>query len=147
MATRPTIVLASAFLAFAAGCVSFEDSLVYHPLRCTSEEVAPEPPIRDLTLHAADGTAIHARWCPRPGSAGAIVYCHGNGGDLEIRARPVRELGKALGESLLIFDYPGYGRSGGQPSEAGCYAAADAAYDWLTKEQHIPPEQVLIFGE
>ena len=37
-----------------------------------------------------------------------------------------------MGLAVLIFDYPGYGRSGGRPSEAGCYAAADAAHDWLT---------------
>src|SRR5262249_1711360 len=33
------------------------------------------------------------------------------------------------------------------PTEAGCYAAADAAFDWLTKEQGVPPEQVVLYGE
>jgi len=47
--------------------------------------------------------------------------------------------------SLLLFDYPGYGRSGGQPSEAGCYAAANAAYDWLQRQ--VAPEHIVIAGQ
>ena len=52
-----------------------------------------------------------------------------------------------LGQSVLIFDYPGYGRSEGKPSEPGCYAAADAAYNWLVEAKRIPPEWITLFGE
>jgi fermentation-respiration switch protein FrsA (DUF1100 family) len=50
-------------------------------------------------------------------------------------------------ESVLIFDYPGYGKSEGKPSEPGCYAAADAAYQWLTQVQQVPPERIILYGE
>lgn len=46
-----------------------------------------------------------------------------------------------------IFDYPGYGYSEGKPNEAGCYAAADAAYDWLTDSGAIAPKDIILFGE
>ncbi len=48
--------------------------------------------------------------------------------------------------AVLVFDYPGYGRSSGVPSEAGCYAAGDAAYDWLSKVQHVPAERIILVG-
>ena len=48
--------------------------------------------------------------------------------------------------AVLIFDYPGYGRSGGRPSEAGCYAAADAAHDWLTAAGRVPAGRVIVLG-
>jgi fermentation-respiration switch protein FrsA (DUF1100 family) len=51
-----------------------------------------------------------------------------------------------LPQAVLLIDYPGYGRSEGAPSEAGCYAAADAAYDWLTEIQQVAPERILLFG-
>jgi pimeloyl-ACP methyl ester carboxylesterase len=38
---------------------------------------------------------------------------------------------RKLGYNVMIPDYLGYGMSGGKPSEAGCRATADAAYDWL----------------
>src|SRR5207248_5963463 len=47
---------------------------------------------------------------------------------------------------VLIFDYPGYGRSEGSPSEAGCYAAAEAAYAWLVQTQQVPPGQIILYG-
>jgi pimeloyl-ACP methyl ester carboxylesterase len=73
-----------------------------------------------------------------------VLYCHGNAGNVERWARPARALWEALGESVLIFDYPGYGYSGGEPSEAGCYAAADAAYDWLVHSQRVAPDRIVI---
>jgi fermentation-respiration switch protein FrsA (DUF1100 family) len=56
-------------------------------------------------------------------------------------------LEQGLGLSLLVFDYPGYGRSGGSPSEAGCYAAADAAYAWLMETGRVPAEEIVLYGE
>jgi fermentation-respiration switch protein FrsA (DUF1100 family) len=54
-------------------------------------------------------------------------------------------LAKALGVSVLIFDYPGYGKSDGRPSEAGCYAAGEAAFTWLTRQ--VPAENIILFGK
>ena len=48
--------------------------------------------------------------------------------------------------AVLIFDYPGYGRSGGRPSEAGCYAAAAAAHDWLTAPGRVAAGRVIVLG-
>ena len=59
----------------------------------------------------------------------------------------MRDFWESLDRSVLIFDYPGYGRSEGKPSEAGCYASAEAAYDWLTRVQRIAPERIVIAGE
>ena len=32
----------------------------------------------------------------------------------------MEELRRELGVPVILVDYPGYGRSGGSPSEAGC---------------------------
>jgi fermentation-respiration switch protein FrsA (DUF1100 family) len=142
----PAFVVAG-LLAGAAGCVCLENALLYHPTRDTDPRpVPPGSTVQDLKLRTADGTLIHARWCPCAGAQGALLFCHGNAGNLFHRARTIADLKQALGESVLIFDYPGYGRSEGEPSEAGCYLAANAAYDWLIG-QRIAPEQIVIFGE
>src|SRR5262249_58324820 len=75
-----------------------------------------------------------------------LLYCHGNAGNLSHRAGAVAALQKLLGVPILIFDYPGYGKSAGRPTEAGCCAAAEAAYDWLTGTQKVPPERLLLYG-
>jgi fermentation-respiration switch protein FrsA (DUF1100 family) len=146
---RPSslLVLLGAILAV-AGCHALEDRFVFQPRPAPNRPLPPSQSLlQDVELRLRDGTAIHARWCPHPGSQVALLYCHGNAGNLEGRARAVRELWEALGASVFIFDYPGFGQSEGQPSEAGCYAAADAAYDWLVGRQGVPPDRLVLYGE
>ncbi len=112
-----------------------ENRLLYFPAGVEDWTEPEDLRADDVWLEAADGTRIHAWWCPKSGSDGAILYAHGNGGNLSHRTRIYRELQSEQDLSVLAFDYKGYGKSGGKPSEAGCYAAADAAYDWLTENE------------
>ncbi len=127
-----------------------ENWLLFHPIRASEEWLSPpNGRVQDAELQTADGTLIHAWWCPTEDwepAQGAMLYCHGNAGNLSHRATAIARWQRELGESILIFDYPGYGRSQGKPSEAGCYAAGDAAYDWLTQTKKVPPERLLIYG-
>jgi fermentation-respiration switch protein FrsA (DUF1100 family) len=144
---RPLGTLLACYLGVIIVLLALENSLVYHPVRAIQDWCEPpNPRVRDVELRTADGTPIHAWWCPWQGSRGAVLYCHGNAGNLSHRAGSVAELQQVLHESVLIFDYPGYGRSGGRPSEQGCYAAAGAAYDWLVEKQKVPPERILLYG-
>jgi fermentation-respiration switch protein FrsA (DUF1100 family) len=49
--------------------------------------------------------------------------------------------------SAFIFDYRGYGYSRGSPSEEGTYKDAEAAWNYLVKEKHVPPNRIVIVGE
>jgi fermentation-respiration switch protein FrsA (DUF1100 family) len=124
-----------------------ENKLVYHPTSASQDWISPALNVQDVELTTADGTRIHAWWCPHPGSTGTMLYCHGNAGNLSYRQGAIHEWQEQLGESVLIFDYPGFGRSEGSPTEAGCYAAAQAAFDWLTQSQGIAAENVILYGK
>jgi fermentation-respiration switch protein FrsA (DUF1100 family) len=52
-----------------------------------------------------------------------------------------------LGYSTLIFDYRGYGNSGGQPSEEGTYRDAAAAWRYLVEHKQVPACRIVLFGE
>jgi fermentation-respiration switch protein FrsA (DUF1100 family) len=127
-----------------------ENWLLFHPLRASQYWLPPpNARVQDVVPRTDDGTCIHAWWCPTTNwqpEQGALLYCHGNAGNLSCRADAVALWQRALGLSVLIFDYPGYGRSDGSPTEAGCYASADAAYDWLVRTMKVPPQRVLIYG-
>jgi fermentation-respiration switch protein FrsA (DUF1100 family) len=47
---------------------------------------------------------------------------------------------------VFVFDYRGYGRSRGRPSEEGTYLDAEAAWEWL-RQRGFPPERIIAFGE
>ena len=129
------------------GCASMEDSLVFHP--ASYVDLPPTPGITavDVDLPIDSDVKVHARWYPQDGAKGTILYCPGNAGNMESRAETIKELRVFLNKNVLIFDYPGYGKSTGTPSEAGCYAAADAAYRWLTVDKGITPTTLILYGE
>ena len=74
-----------------------------------------------------------------------ILWCHGNAGNIINRLENLRELYR-IGLSVFIFDYRGYGRSQGKPSEEGLYQDALGAYDYLTRTRMIRPERIVVFG-
>src|SRR5262245_13698348 len=129
---------------------ALENLLVFRPRRHTDDwRPPPDDRVQDVTLPLPDGPRIHAWWCPvadwRP-TQGAMLYCHGNAGNLSHRGAGVGHWRRELGLPVLIFDYPGYGKSEGRPTEAGCYAAAAAAYDWLVQTQQIPAGRLVLYG-
>ena len=149
VAVRWCLFLGTVYLGCLLVLWSFENSMVFRPLTAAeSWNDRSVPPGRDVWLANPDGTKIHAWWYPpdRP-DAGAILLAHGNGGNLSHRSELALELRRTLGAGVLLFDYPGYGKSVGKPTEAGCYAAADAAYEWLTGEAKIPSHRIIILGE
>ena len=50
------------------------------------------------------------------------------------------------GLQVFIYDYRGYGRSGGKPSETGLYQDGLAAYDYLVDRKGISPDRIIPFG-
>lgn len=124
-----------------------ENLLVFRPASARQNWV--EPPsaeIEDLFLTCASGVRVHAWWLPCEGSSDVVLYLHGNAGNLSHRGGSILKLRQLLGASVLIVDYPGYGKSEGKPTEVGCYEAAHAAYDWLTADQGIDPRDILLYG-
>ncbi|MBV9126008.1 MAG: alpha/beta hydrolase [Planctomycetes bacterium] len=145
-----TGMAAGGYLAVLLILLTLESRILYRPVRAADEWLPPpNARVRDVLLHTTDGTLIHAWWCPTDHwdkSQGALLYCHGTYGNLSLPTNDVRPWQRELGAAVLTFDYPGYGRSEGQPSEEGCYAAAEAAFEWLTQIQQVAPEHVLLVG-
>ena len=77
---------------------------------------------------------------------GAGGGAHGNAGNIEHRLGLARAF-RRIGYSVLLFDYRGYGKSSGTPSEEGVYLDAEAAYDHVTGEQAVPSSKIVIYGE
>jgi hypothetical protein len=74
-----------------------------------------------------------------------LLWCHGNAGNIIHRLENLAELHHS-GLAVFLFDYRGYGRSGGRPSEEGLYQDALAAYGHLTETRGVEPRRIVIFG-
>ena len=100
----------------------------------------------DVDFVAEDGVRLHGWWIPHPEARGTILYCHGNGLNIANRIGLCRDL-HGLGVNVFIFDYRGYGRSRGRPSEQGTYRDARAAYE-VVRARYGDAEQppVIVYG-
>jgi fermentation-respiration switch protein FrsA (DUF1100 family) len=118
---------------------SLMNRLLYAPARDVL--ATPSVPFTDLTLRTEDGERLHAWWVPATAPAIAnVLLCHGNGGNMGDRAFAA-DLLAGHGFGALCFDYRGYGRSSGRPSESGTLRDARAA------RAAIPDGPLIYLGE
>ncbi|MBQ7110267.1 MAG: alpha/beta fold hydrolase [Thermoguttaceae bacterium] len=74
-----------------------------------------------------------------------VLYFEGNGGNSAARTRDVvRKPGPLAGFDFVCCDYPGYGESGGEPSERSLKTFGLAAYDATAKA--FPGRRIVVFG-
>jgi uncharacterized protein len=136
------------YLAVLIMLLGLENRFIYYP---QSDRQYWQPPsslkYEDVRLASSTGDTIHAWWCPQEGATYTIHFNHGNAGNLSNHAWIIPELRSKLKANVLIYDYPGYGKSTGSPSEPGCHAAAESAYQWLRTTKNIPPEKLLFMGQ
>jgi fermentation-respiration switch protein FrsA (DUF1100 family) len=93
------------------------------------------------------GKALTPDGQPRDDSAHrpTVIWFYGNAMCLNDCWDEFRHI-RRLGANVMIVEYVGYGMAGGSPSEAGCYAAADAAYDHLISRPDIDKNKIVAAG-
>jgi len=127
----------------------FQPRLVYFPQVERTLTVTPRAAgldYEDVSLHTADGVKLHGWWVPAQNARGAVVLFHGNAGNISHRLGYLTMFSR-LGYSVLLFDYRGYGTSGGNPSEAGTYRDAESAWQHLTEVRKVKARDIVIVGE
>lgn len=147
---RAVSILVGLILIYGILCLlafAFQRRLVYFPDR--ELDVTPANaglPYEDVTVATSDGLNLHGWFLRAEKGAGVVFVCHGNAGTIANRL----DLATAflnMGFSVLLFDYRGYGRSDGQPSEEGTYRDAEAAYDYLRRDRGFAPREIIVYGE
>ncbi|MFZ2493335.1 MAG: alpha/beta fold hydrolase [Thermoanaerobaculia bacterium] len=103
-------------------------------------EVTPS----DHSFSTTDGVRLHA-WLFRAADPHAplMIWFHGNGGNLTYRAEMAARFA-SRGVSVFLFDWRGYGRSEGTPSEAKLFLDSRAAYDYAAT---LGAESIAVYGE
>jgi abhydrolase domain-containing protein 17 len=134
------VALGLIYLSGVIYAASFADRMIF-PHVASSYVDGPET----FKLKASDGIVITATYLEAPAAQRLMLYSHGNGVDIGM-LRHYLEVFQAAGISALAYDYPGYGTSSGKASEAGTYAAADAAYTYATQTLNFAPEQITLYG-
>ena len=128
----------------------FEHSQVYHPTHgFDADPAALGLRFENVTFRAGDGIELHGWFFPAltnsAASSPVFLVSHGNGGNVSHRLGQAQALLR-LGAAVFLYDYRGYGRSQGRPSEAGTYLDAQAAYAWL-RQRGFAATNIVSYGE
>lgn len=140
------VLLAAGYLLLVLLMYALQSQLIYHPqkqLIYTPDDVGLA--YEDVTFATDDDIALHGWFVPAENSEVTVLYFHGNAGNISGRLQTVQLLNQ-LGLNVFIFDYRGYGKSEGSPTEQGTYQDAMAAWDYLTSKRNMEAENVIVMG-
>ena len=84
-----------------------------------------------------------------------ILFCHGAGENITELYERIKILSSKLHCHILLFEYPGFNFEKkpiwdlfpSEPSEKGSIDATFAAYDLLTKEAKVDPNEIYVWGQ
>jgi pimeloyl-ACP methyl ester carboxylesterase len=100
----------------------------------------------DAYFNTNDNFRLNGWFIPAENSRGTLLFCHGNAGNISHRVEII-EIFNKLNLNVFIFDYRGYGRSQGIPTEEGLYQDAEAAYKYLLSHKDVDKEKIIFYGE
>ena len=124
-----------------SGC-SMIDAYTFFPDRSIG---SPPAGVEERWITTEDGQRIHAWYAGGSAPGATLLWSHGNAGNIGGRADVLLALARR-GLRVLAYDYRGYGRSTGAPSEAGVYLDAVAAFDHEIG-RGTAPARIVCFGE
>jgi uncharacterized protein len=143
------VLLGSALTAYGVlvgGLYLFQRHLLYFPDRDRPAlgELA-QLGAREVKVTTADNLSLLSWYLPPREGRPVIAYFHGNGGHIGYRGERLHRFARE-GYGVLMLGYRGYGSNPGTPSEAGLYADAAAALDFLAREG-VMPNRLVLYGE
>jgi pimeloyl-ACP methyl ester carboxylesterase len=147
------MVIAGIIFAYVTLCVLYSRTqwqIVLHP----SRQVASTPAALGLPFEevhfgvdSSGEPQLDGWWLPNglPGGR-TVLILHGERGMMSV-SLPVAGLLHNLGLNVMVFDYRGYGRSGGQhPSQALMRHDAASALDYLLHTRGVHPSDLVVYG-
>ncbi len=126
-----------------------QDYMVYHP----TGDIIMTP--ADISLQYSEfnivpdklrpDEKINGWYIPANKNKGTILFLHGNARNISYRCDSIKLINDA-GYNCLVFDYRGYGKSGGEASEENIYRDSLCAWTYLTETLKTKPETIIIHG-
>lgn len=133
----------------------FHRGLIYRPTVASdlsAERCGISDAARDVSLQTSDGTTLKGWLLKASGTRSRkikhplVIYFPGNGGHRYGRLQDLQEYA-GLDFDVLIFDYRGYGDSGGAPSQTALESDAKQIWKYAETELGYQASRIILFGE
>lgn len=135
-----------------AGCTN----LVFHPMRPHVFDPATRGiAYEDRSFPGDDGVVLHGWWLPArpadgdasaPGPKGTVLFLHGNAENISTHVASVAWL-PAAGYNVYLYDYRGFGKSGGKPDYAASRDDLLRAIAFVRTFDETRDRPLFVFGQ
>ena len=109
----------------------------------------PRPPDAEPVWLEIPAGRVELWWLPPidapPGPSPVLLFTHGNGELIDYWPSEFDQP-RRWGFGVILLEYPGYGRSGGRPSEGTIRDTMLAADQWARRRPHIDAERIVPYG-
>lgn len=127
------------------GLYFMQEKLLFHPPKLdVSHQYSFTNPFKEFNLNAGNGMNINAvKFLAQGKSRGLVLFFHGNAGNIQ-RIGWIAEEFTTKGYDCIIMDYPQYGKSTGELTEANIFKMARAFYNKAVEE--YAPADIILYG-
>ena len=100
-----------------------------------------------IDFKSSDGTPLHGWFIPPRTTQpkGTVIFSHGNAGSMSYHLGFVMWLAEA-GYNVFMYDYRGFGKSGGNVDRRGMIDDVKAAFAYAGKRKDIDPKRLISYG-
>lgn len=137
--------LISIYVLAIAGLYIFQERLIFQAIPLPRDYIFTFPhPFLERTYVSSDGNPLNTLFFQAKGeSKGLLFYCHGNRRNLKTWGR-FAPIFTELGYDVLMWDYRGFGKTPGKPTEENIFKDANFLYEEVLKE--YSEEQIVLYG-
>ena len=142
------IAMGAGLIFWTIALMVFEEKLIYFPEKYPKgayDQARSIPNLRDCWVTTEDGVKLHAWFAPAESAQATLLLSHGNGGNISYRYLLMRSLQRRR-FNVLMYDYRGYGRSEGTPTENGIYTDGRAFFDYLLTQPEVDQRKIVLWG-
>lgn len=146
---RVALVLVAVTLALMFGAVWLQRAILYPRAGLRQDPTALRTPGLERWWLDTDGGQVEAWMLPGDGVSvergPAVIFAHGNGELIDYWADALAPY-RRWGVSVVLFEYRGYGRSEGRPSEEAITADLRALYTRVADDPRVDPNRIVLHG-
>lgn len=140
-----TAKLTITFLALLVGAIYLaQDLLVFPGAYFRSSDFQTPKHITSTYITTPDNKTLEVWEYPPENSDRVVVFFHGNGANLPAFTA-FGDYFTTLGLKTYTFDYRGFGKSSGAPTETGLYVDTNTVVDYVKDKEEIENNRNLIF--
>jgi len=123
---------------------AFQKKMIFHPEALAADyKFSYDIPFEEINIRLNDKETMSAVLFKAEAPKGMVLYFHGNARNVSRYANKAKLI-TSHGYSVLMMDYPTFGKSTGKLKETAIYANALQMYNIARK--FFPPDSIIIYG-